>query len=216
MMQSDSSLLGSPGPVVPAADSAPAEQRPDFSFPEKVQGVATSELISFLDERQIDGAFRDELLSLQPREILAVIRLVRALRPSENTLRELFHVCREIAIRDGVLISDILAHPDITTLLANDCQLSRKERKRRIDELLNRRRFPETTRIREELSSCVRQLATDVGLRIVVPEDLEGDTVQVTVQLSGPGDAATVAEKFAALSAHDGFPQLFRLLRGSL
>lgn len=184
--------------------------------PEYGQKQVPSELLSFLDERQIGGSFRDELLSLQQSEILAVIRLVRALRPSENTLRELFHVCREIAVRDSVLISEILEDSEIATLLANDCQFGRKERKRRLDEVLNRRRYPETTRIREDLSHCVRQLATDVGLRVVVPEDLEGDSVSITVQVSGPNDAATIAERFAALSAHPELPHLFRLLRGAL
>ncbi len=175
-----------------------------------------SELLNFLDERQIGGTFRDELLRLQGADVVAIIRLVRALRPSENTLRDLFNVCREISARDSTPLAEIVDEPEIAAVLADECQLGRKERKRRIDEVLNRMRYPETTRIREDLSSCVRQIAADVGLRVVVPDDLEGVTVTVSVSLASAGDAATAAERFAALSAHPKLPHLFRLLRGTV
>ena len=169
---------------------------------------------SFFEERQIAGDFRQELESFVGADKASLELLITSLRPSANSLRDVIGIVREISGRDKLSFAEVLSESEIATLLTPGSQLGRKEIKRRLDELLRRRRYPESTRIEQQLELKVKAIAKDVGLRLQLPEDLEGDAVTVTLSLSSAEGAQEAAKKLLSLAAHQEFASLLKVLKG--
>ena len=173
---------------------------------------------SFFEERQIGGEFRRELESFVGADRAALELLITSLRPSANSLRDVLGIVREIAGRDKQSFAEVLAEPDIAAVLAPGSapakSLGRKDIKRRLDDLLRRKRYPESTKIEADLERRVRILAKDIGLRVALPEDLEGDAVTVSLSLSSATGALEAGEKLQALANHREFSAVLRILKG--
>ncbi len=60
----------------------------------------------------------------------------------------------------------------------------------------------------------MRILAKDIGLRVALPEDLEGDAVTVSLSLSSATGALEAGEKLQALANHREFSAVLRILKG--
>ena len=169
-------------------------------------------LETFIEERQVDEKLRAKLFELAPEERGSVENLISQLSPSANTLREYLRLGEEIAIREERSLDAVLGSLEISQLL--EYPSSKKERQKLIRQALEQQRFPKVHKLRSELESCQKEILADLGLRIELPRDLEGDTLSVTISAKNARDFEAQGVKMTELSAHPALARIYSLLKG--
>ena len=167
---------------------------------------------SFIEERRVDAKFQSRLNELQETEQVIVERLIQCLSPSANTLRELIRLAEEIAARESRSLLDVLSAEKINQLLEHSS--SKKERQRLIRQELEQQRFPKLHKLHAELNQYQTQLLNDLGLRLELPRDLEGDTLSLTISAKTARDFERQGAKITELSTHPALARIFSLLKG--
>jgi hypothetical protein len=176
------------------------------------QELAEDALHVYLSEKQIVGHRRQEFDSLSGTDREVLIRLVDALKPSAGAFLEIIRLAREIAVRDRCSLQQVLE--DAGTWSAANTHGSAKQQTKLLTHALTRRRFPETARIEEKLERCRRSIAQDLGLRVEVPPDLEGDSLSLGVQFSSVDQLREIARKLDCLADHPSTSEMLLTLRG--
>ena len=171
-------------------------------------------LRNYLDERQIHDSLRQNLFALSPDAQEIVADIIRALRPSANTLRDILRLGEEICLRDGTTWGRLFSEGPARNALAPGMALGAKDRAKELKRFLERKRFPETSAIEAKLEKCRTQLRRDVGLSVETPQDLEGDSVSLTLRFHSPEELAPLAEQSMKLAGHPALAQIFQLLKG--
>jgi hypothetical protein len=179
---------------------------------------ANSALESFLQERQVEGEFRAQLLALDAEAQAVVGRLVSVLAPSANALRELLSMATEVAARDKATLQDVLSEREILTLIADlDSQQRSSNKKQLFAEVkqhLFARRYPEVARVQSRLAALQKEIATRFGLRVELPPELEGDKLSVSVAARSAEDFAKVGAALLELSRSEQLREVYALLKG--
>ena len=113
-----------------------------------------------------------------PPDASAVCALFVRLKPSLNKQREIYQLCREIALRDQMSISELLQEPGLKSILAaTDVDANRKTALLR--QALKKRRMPSLSRAREQFEREVKTLDLGKGLSLVPPAGFEGRTYRL-------------------------------------
>lgn len=171
-------------------------------------------LSQYLSQKQITGTLFEDLLEVGDREQEVLGCLVETLLPSANTLREILRMSREIALRDGQAIADVLMRPELREAVEQEGK-SRKQKQHQLLVELKRLRYPEISKVLLELEKGLRELIKETGLRLELPKDLEGDTLTMTVHAKSPEDCLDLSRKLEILGEHPETRRIFSLLRGS-
>lgn len=177
-----------------------------------------SALQSFLQDRQVEGEFRAQLLALDAGTQAAVGQLVSVLAPSANALRELLSMATDVAARDRVTLQDVLSEREILTLVADlDSQQRSSNKKQLFAEVkqhLFARRYPEVARVQSRLAALQKEIATRFGLRVELPPELEGDTLSVSIKARSVDDFAKLGAAMQELSRSQQLREIYALLKG--
>ncbi len=171
-----------------------------------------SVISAFIKERRADQKLCDRLSRLAPQEQVVVEKIISSLNPSANTLKELLRLAEEIAARESSTLAEVLNAEEIEELLEHPS--SKKDRQRLIRVELERWRFPQLGRLRDQLQDCQQQILSELGLRVELPQDLEGDTLSLTISAKNGRDFAVQGAKMTELSAHPALAKIFSLLKG--
>lgn len=174
----------------------------------------TDVLRHYIEERQISDSLEDELLGFQGAERDIVCALITFLRPSANTLRELLNLISEICQRDGLSWTDLFSDPVAHTVIDEQVKLNGKERHRELKNYLTRLRFPETSRLQDELEEYRKRVAKDCSLALKLPDNLEGEALEVKLQFSDCDELAEQVKRLQALASHPALEKIFKVLKG--
>ena len=174
-----------------------------------------AELRSYITERHISGTLCERLESLDSNSAAAVCQLLREVAPSANTLREYLRLLDEVALRDQSTIATLLGDRHLSDTLA-EVGISRKEKQKKVRTHLERLRYPELSAIADRLEGCTKSLLQKTGVRVELPQDYEGDKVQVTLSARSPSEFVELAAKLSALAAEEQCSELFAILRGEV
>ena len=160
--------------------------------------------------RMYSAATTGRWLRLAPDDGDALLQLATELRLGENQLRDLWDWAEEIATRDGLTLSHVLAAAPIAAVRARE--LGRKDKLKALKAALRRLRFPQLAAVEDRLAELVRTLQLPRNVRITLPEHLEGE--QLRIEIAADSASAWRAAAAALLAAADtpACAQLFALL----
>lgn len=169
-------------------------------------------LARYIEEKCAGDRLGAELAALEGGERAALERLIESLRPSANSLREMLRLAQEISRREGAALAEVLNCSDVAAAL--EAGGSSKERQKRLRQVLERRRYPQLHKLQLELEKCREQILAELGLRLELPPDLEGDTLSVTISGRNARDFEVQGAKITELSAHPALLRIISLLQG--
>ncbi len=140
----------------------------------------------------------------------ALLQLATELRLGENQLRDLWDWAEEIAERDGVTLSQVLAAEPLAKARAR--QLGRNDTLKVIKAALRRLRFPQLAAVEDRMAALIRALRLPPTISITLPEHLEGDQVRIEIVADSPALWRAAATALLAAADTPACAELFRLL----
>ena len=158
--------------------------------------------------------FLQRWLNWNPKDGAALLDIALSLKAGENHLRDLMDWLEEIALRDGVVIREILANKAISEI-RTDPRLGRADRLKRIKDQVRRMRFPRLSQIEDALRSKIRQLKLPPSVTLSVPLGLEGGDLQIEFTAGNPAEFKSVLMRLAAVAESDTLAELYLLLNGT-
>jgi hypothetical protein len=167
----------------------------------------------FIQERRVDSSTAASLREMDGALRVLVAEYLSELSPSSNAFRGILALVDEISYREKVDRYSILNSEDMKSLLLQE-GVSRKEKIKKIREHLERKRYPERSRLEDAISGIVKKIRTDYNLKITLPDELEGDSIGIVISGRSPEDFKVYGEKIAGLSSSNELSTLFSILRG--
>lgn len=164
-------------------------------------------LEQFLKEKYYEQSLIDKIKLLGPNDLSAVTTLIENLQPNANIFRQIFSLLEEISIAQSKPISEIINSVEIK-------EANRKEKQIRLRSRLEEMRYPMRFTIQRKLESCVDKISKDYGVNIILPEELEGETVEIKFKVRGARDLQNKSEKIQALAESKLCDQIFDILEG--
>ncbi|MBI4516252.1 MAG: hypothetical protein HY699_10615 [Deltaproteobacteria bacterium] len=119
-------------------------------------------------------------LRLEAGDQAALLQVAERLRLGENQFRDFFDWAEEIAVRDRCAIKDVWGRAPVAGALAR--KLGRNEMVAAVKAALRQLRFPQLAAAESRLAQLVRQLQLPHGVRVHLPEQLEGDEVRIELR----------------------------------
>jgi hypothetical protein len=140
--------------------------------------------------------------------------LAVSLKIGENHLRDMMDWLEEIALRDHMPISQVLASKSIDNP-RTDPRLGRADKVKRIKEQLRRKRFPRLAQTEDEIENRIRALKLHPEIRLSVPPGLEGGRLNVEFNAANPAELKTLATKLGEAAASSTAAEIFEYLAGT-
>jgi len=165
---------------------------------------------AYATARAYGAATTARWLRLAQPDAAALLQLASELRLGEHQLRDLWDWAEEIAAREGLSLSQVLAVEPIAAARAR--RLGRNDKLKAIKAALRRLRLPQLAALEDRLADLIRTLELPRHVRVNLPAHLEGDQVHIEITAA---DAAAWRAAAAALMAAADTPacrELFRLL----
>ncbi len=112
----------------------------------------------------------------------ALLPLAEELQLGENHLRDFLDWLEEIVLRDGGAIHSLLARPELRRPL--DAKLSRNDKLKAVKDVLRKLRYPQLSRLEDDLRVAVKALDLGGRVRVSFPPAFEGNemTVEITAR----------------------------------
>ncbi len=127
------------------------------------------------EEVSLGNAFR--LLEFPPEDQAEVGRLASGLKLGEGKLKEVLTFLREISLRDGLMVSE-LVQGEIGGI-ASDISLSKAQRTQRVRRWLREKRYPQLTELERTFQKKRKGLGLSPGISLHPPPYFEGDTFRL-------------------------------------
>jgi hypothetical protein len=177
--------------------------------------IQSTVLSEYLRERQLQGSFADYLFGVTERIGAEVEDMIRVLNPSANALRGILVLVEEISRKERISLSEVFSSSSLSNVLLDD-DIPRKEKIKRIRDILERRRYPEKSRLEDMIKNCSDTIRKKYNLRVIMPDELEGDSIEIKISGRSPEDIHTAAGKLQSLSESEELAALFGILRGDV
>lgn len=175
--------------------------------------MSQSIIQQFLDERRVEGALRENIEGLLPEHEPTLARLINELHPSGNTMREMLRLAREISVRDKQNLSEIFSESVLESLF-RDGKLSTKEKQKKVRKYLEKKRYPEKSRLEDEALQLSRKIREKFGLHLQLPEDLEGDSIELQLSFRDGAQMKQFGERLVACADSEELSRVFQVLLG--
>ncbi len=169
--------------------------------------------------RAIQAAVGDATLTLpmalevgrHPEETAgALTGLFSRLKPSLNRQREFLELLREISLREGVGIADILREPEPGSILG-DPAADRNRTSRLLRDYLVRRRFPHIARAEADVARAIEALGLGADVSLSPPRHFEGGAFTLALSFRDRRGLERQRDTLDAMLRH---PALERILEG--
>ncbi|MBF0100401.1 MAG: hypothetical protein HQK77_05780 [Desulfobacterales bacterium] len=141
-------------------------------------------------------------LSIQLADLFAELML------SVNKQNELLTLIKEIAIRDGCTIQNVLEHGEMKTIMDNPDQ-NRNERTQSIRHYLKKRRFPEISKHIEAFDHILKTIKLSSKIKITPPEYFEGNTYMMQIQFRNWNELVNHKDTIERILSHNDFKKWF-------
>lgn len=151
-------------------------------------------------------ACAEQLAAFDAGDLIALEALFARLSWSRGNAANVLTWLREICLRDGLPVREIMAGMGVAEILAAD--LSPKDTMARLTQTVRRSRFPELTCLERGFSELSR-LACGTRWRITQPDQFESDSVEFTVRVSGRTQLEQAARDLTDIAARDVWGAFF-------
>ena len=148
-----------------------------------------------------------ELARMPAEAAEALAGLFRRLKAGLNVQREILTHTREIALREGVPVRELLAAPEFTALL-DEAGGDPNKTTRRVRGFLRRRRYPHLSAAEERFRTLLRELPLASGLRVQPPRDFEGTRFALQLEFETAEEARLLRGRLDRLLEHPAFGAL--------
>ena len=124
-----------------------------------------------------------------------LIALFARIAPNRNTARRIAENLVAVSIREKRTAEQVLAEPEIRDALEL-AGLAGNERIRKVDDALDRMRFPVLRSAEQKARDLVASLGLPSGVRVELPKNLEG-RAKLTVEFAEPATAASTLRELS-------------------
>lgn len=142
----------------------------------------------------------------------ALLELAGHLRLGENQLRDVLDDLAAIGARRDCGIAAVLGDDAVRGVLARS--LGRNEALRALKQTLRRLRYPQLSQAEQRLAELVRSLRLPSGMRVELPENLEGEHIALTLRARSAAELRAQARALAAAVQNDALDEMFAVLGG--
>jgi ParB family chromosome partitioning protein len=152
-----------------------------------------AEIKRYIVEEKVSLENATQLLEFPPGDQAEIGRLVSELKLGENKLKEVLTFLREISLRDGLMIRE-LVQGEIEAI-ASDIRLSKVQRTHRIRRRLREMRYPQLTEMERDFREKRKGLGLSPGISLHPPPYFEGDTFRVEFGFRNVGQFKAILSK---------------------
>jgi hypothetical protein len=138
--------------------------------------------------------------------------LFAALRPGANKWRDLLEQADETARRDGVSPAQLLDHPDIRAVLAQENPAAH-EKYNRVLEIVRERRFPVFSELHKKALLALDKLRFDPKITCRIQDNFESEEIRLELKFTAPEQLAALAGQLAQAAQSQHLVELISLLR---
>jgi len=138
---------------------------------------------------------------------------IAALTPSENASRAMLGLVRQISRRDGISEEELFSSNEIVEICSRE-KLGRKDKLKLLRNLLEKQRYPLKAKLEAELSQCSKEILKDLGIKLELPPEFEGDSVSFHIKAKTLEQIDQASERVSALSRHPAMSRIFSVLAG--
>lgn len=170
-------------------------------------------LEKYILDRRVDPSFAARLQGLEQDDQQSLLRVISLIKPSANSLRGIFRLLEEIAHRDAKSMSQILSEPSISELLSAE-NLNGKALQAKLIEMLEGIRYPERAIMNAKLKGKLKELVREFGVAVAVPDELEGDSIVLTIKARSCEEISQKAEKLLKMGEHPACKEVYSILLG--
>jgi hypothetical protein len=168
---------------------------------------------AFATERRYAAPTIERWLALPEADGGALLDLALELRLGEHQLRDLWEWAEEVAQRDASTLAGVLASPEIAA--ARRRPDGRNDRLRLVKSALRRLRYPQLCAAEERLAGLVRSLGLPPSVRVVMPDNLEGDALRVEIVAASAAGLRSAVARLAEATEAPQCDEIFTLLAES-
>ena len=168
------------------------------------------EIRAYTGERGFHADTVERWIGLDDDGAAALWELTRELRLGENQLRDLWNWSEEIAARDRTTLAAVIGAAPLRA--ARRGAGGRNERLKAFKTGLHRLRFPRLVETTDRIAELIAGLELPAGVRLSVPDLLEGDEVRAEIVARDPAVLASAARKLAEAAATPACEKIFELL----
>lgn len=174
--------------------------------------MSESQVRAYAAAKRFGGALLERWLAQPPVDRDALLALAEQLRLGENQLRDVLDDLTAIGARRTCGPSAVLGIDAVRAVLARP--LGRNEAIRALKQALRRLRYPQLSAVEADLAQRVKALRLPAGVRVELPENLEGEHLAVTLRASSAAELRGQAAAVAAALRADTLDEMFALLGG--
>lgn len=131
----------------------------------------------YIVEEEVSLENAAQLFEFSPEDQAEIGRLVSKLKLGENKLKEVLTFLREISLRDGMTVRE-LVRGEIEAI-ASDVSLSKVQKTHRVRRRLREMRYPRLTELEKEFREKRKGLGLSPGISLQPPPYFEGDTFRL-------------------------------------
>ena len=174
--------------------------------------VFSTKIETYLVDCRADEALRDLFARVSTETMLFLESVISELKPSLNYLRQIVGLIIEIAARDQVTSGQVLSDNEWQEILKQ--KNSRKEKQKFLRCLLERKRYPLKEELVARTQAWQRNLSAEYEMTLKLPDELEGDKLQISLSFSSAAELAQKAEQLKNLASDPQLQAIFNLLLG--
>lgn len=174
--------------------------------------MSESAIRAYAAEKRVGAALLERWLSLAESDREAVLDLAGELRLGENQLRDVLDDLGAIAARQGSSAAAVLAGAELQAVRAR--RLGRNEAVRAVKLALRRLRYPQLSAAEQRLAEQVKALRLPAGVRVELPENLEGEHIAVVLRGRSAAELRAQADALSAVLRGAPLEEMFDLLGG--
>lgn len=142
-----------------------------------------------------------EINRLNSLEAAVLIRLFDSLNTGLNIQRELLETIREISLRDGISLAELLEKSPVASILHND-ELSNPQRVQELRRQLKRMRYPELSKAETRFQQLLRSARLDSRIQFQHPPFFEGKTYRATLSIDSRTQLRHLISELEKLASH--------------
>jgi len=163
-------------------------------------------------EKHFGSATLSRWLAYPPADRDALLELAVQLRLGENQLRDVLDDVGAIVARRGGGVTGLLSDEAVRGAVARSP--GRNPAIRALKQALRRLRYPQLSNAEQRLAELGRALRLPAGVRVELPENLDGDAIALTLRGRTAGELRAQARAAAACLQGEALDEMFAVLEG--
>jgi hypothetical protein len=174
--------------------------------------MSESAVRAYAANKHFAPATLERWLGLPPDGRDALLDLTTRLRLGENQFRDLLDDLTAIAARQATTVAAVLAGDEVGAVLGRG--QARNETIKGLKTTLRRLRYPQLVAAEQRLRELARTLRLPAGVGVTLPENLEGDSVTMTLRGRSAAELRAQARALTTALAGVEIEEMFAVLEG--